>query len=392
MKKKILFINGHLNAGGVEKSLIDILCHLDYSKYDVELLLLEGLGDYADDLPKELNLRLVDLHNTYGSLVNSLLCCMKQRDWLCFKMRLLMFMQKFGNAGNLRHIRKTMFGKQKYDVAIGFRPGICSNLAAFTVDADKRITWWHHGEYNLDTKAEADYRMACRHMDAVISVSESCSAFLREKLPELSDKLTVIPNLLDGDEIKRKADMFNPYITDGAFIHLVSIGRLSPEKHIENAIISTVTLVKKGITDFKWYIVGDGDERKKLERLAADKGVSEYIVFTGNQPNPYPYMKYADLFVHPSYVESQGLVVLEAMTLGVPCVVTRSLGPCEFIEDGVNGVLTEQSAESLAEKVHMLLIDQGQYHSIKTNTKCPEQYSPKLVIEGIDDLLEGKYQ
>ena len=62
-------------------------------------------------------------------------------------------------------------------------------------------------------------------------------------------------------------------------------------------------------------------------------------------------MKYADLFVHPSYVESQGLTVLEAMALGVPCVVTKSRGPCEFIEDGVNGLLTEQSPESLAEEV-----------------------------------------
>ena len=43
--KKLLFINGHLNTGGVEKSLLDILQHIDYSQYHVDLLLLEGRGD-----------------------------------------------------------------------------------------------------------------------------------------------------------------------------------------------------------------------------------------------------------------------------------------------------------------------------------------------------------
>lgn len=386
MKKKILFINGHLNSGGVEKSLVDILRHTDYSKYDVELLLLEELGDYANDLPKEVNVRLVDLHNTYGSLTSSLLRCIKQHDRLCFKMRILMFMRKFGSIGNLRYIRKAMFGNRKYDVVIGFRPGICTNIAAFAVDADMRITWWHHGEYNLDTVAEADHRMACEQVDSVVSVSQSCAGFLCENLPEISDKLTVIPNLLDGDAINRKADLFNPYTDDSAKWHFVSVGRLSPEKHTENAVFAAILLVNKGITDFKWYVVGDGAERNKLEQLTKDNGVSEYIVFVGNKPNPYPYMKHADLFVHPSYVESQGLVVLEAMTLGVPCVVTRSLGPCEFIEDGVNGILAEKSPEDLAEKVLLLLSDTDMRNRLRENTRCPKRFAPDVVIKKIENL------
>lgn len=46
MKKKILFANLHMNTGGVEKSLLDVLQHLDYSKYEVDLLLFQGIGDY----------------------------------------------------------------------------------------------------------------------------------------------------------------------------------------------------------------------------------------------------------------------------------------------------------------------------------------------------------
>ena len=68
--KHILFINGHLNAGGVERSLADILKHMDYTKYAVDLLLLEDVGDYASELPPEVHVLFRDIHNTYGSFVS----------------------------------------------------------------------------------------------------------------------------------------------------------------------------------------------------------------------------------------------------------------------------------------------------------------------------------
>lgn len=387
MKKKILFINGHLNAGGVEKSLVDILRNMDYDKYDVDLLLFEDLGDYADDLPQQVNVRLVDLHNSYGSLPKALLRCMRSRDWFCFKYRILTFLQKYGNVSNLKHLRKTLFGNIKYDAVIGFRPGICTNIAAFAVDAEKRITWWHHGEYNLCGKFEEDYLLACKQMDTIVSVSAGCAEFLRENLPDIADKIQVIPNLLDGTAITEKANLFNPYAEDDGQYRIVSVGRLSPEKHIENAILAAKALIDDGITDFRWYIVGDGSERQKLEQLAEEYGLRDRVIFVGSQPNPYPYMKHADLFVHPSYVESQGLVVLEAMTLGVPCVVTKSLGPSEFIEDGVNGLLTEQSAESLAEKVLGLMSNINMKYILRENTRCPKQFIPDTIMKKIDCLL-----
>ena len=130
-------------------------------------------------------------------------------------------------------------------------------------------------------------------------------------------------------------------------------------------------------------MVGGGSIENDLRNAAAAANVQDVFLFEGNQPNPYPYLINADLFVHPSYVESQGIVVLEAMALGVPCVVTKSLGPCEFIEDGVNGILTEQSPESLAEKVMEILTDQKLYEHIKMNTHCPEQFAPSRVMNMI---------
>ena len=167
----------------------------------------------------------------------------------------------------------------------------------------------------------------------------------------------------------------------------MTVSRLSPEKHIENAIYAAKLLKESGIAFF-WHLIGSGNAKTDLFKTAKEAGVTDCFIFEGNQPNPYPYLKHADLFVHPSYVESQGLVVLEAMALGVPCVVTRSLGPCEFIVDGVNGVLTEQSPESLAEKVLDILTDRALYERIKANTRCPEQFAPENVMQNIEMILE----
>ena len=386
MKKRLLFLNGHLNPGGVEKALVDILRHLDYSKYEVDLILFEGYGAYLDQVPAEVNVRLVDLCNTYGSVISSISRCVKQRDWLCFRMRLIFLLEKFFGAKVLRLARKTVFRKKEYDVAIGFRSGLCTDLVAYGADSAKKITWWHHGEYNLSEVASKEYQETCRQMSHIVAVSEGCAHFLKEHHPELTDKIIVIPNIVPVDEIRAQAEEFQPYLSENKW-KIVSVGRLSPEKHMEDCVYAARYLIDRGISDFTWYIVGDGAERKRIEALVKEQGVDDYIVLAGSQRNPYPYMKNADLFVHPSYVESQGLVVLEAMALGVPCVVTKSIGPCEFIQDKTNGVLTERNIESLTQRIAWLMSDNTFYEQIRSNSVCPIRFSSNVIIGYLEKLL-----
>lgn len=381
--KHILFINGHLNTGGVERSLVDILRHMDYTKYAVDLLLLEDIGDYASELPSEVKVLFRDLHNTYGGVASSVRRCLAARDWMCLRLRFLFLLRKIWGSRALKSAATLLLGEHHYDCVIGFRPGICSDLAAYSVQADRKITWWHHGESNVDCAAYGDM---CSRMDAVAVVSQSCKEMLQDQLPGLADKLVYIPNMLDAVAIGQKAGN-SPYTGD--MLHIVSVGRLAPEKHFENVFPAAKTLRQASI-DFAWHVIGDGPERSKLEALIAENDLKDHVILDGSKTNPYPYMKYADLFVHPSYVESQGLTVLEAMVLDVPCVVTKSLGPCEFIEDGVNGLLTEQSPESLAEEVLTILNDKKLYQHIKENTKCPEQFGPERVMKQIETMIDGE--
>lgn len=381
-KQKILFINGHLNAGGVERSLVDILKHMDYTKYAVDLLLLEDTGDYAVELPPEVHVLFRDLHNTYGGFALSVRRCIAARDWMCLRLRTLFLLRKFLGSRALKSAATLLLGEHHYDCVIGFRPGICADLAGYSVKAKRRITWWHHGEFYVDRVA---YGAMCSRMDAVAVVSRACREMLQDHLPELADKLICVPNMLDASAILQKVE-HTPYAKNDLCI--VSVGRFAPEKHFENIVPAAKALQAMNLA-FMWLIVGDGSERARVEMLITENGLKDYVILEGSKTNPYPYMKYADLFVHPSYIESQGLTVLEAMALGVPCVVTKSRGPCEFIVDGVNGLLTEQSPESLAEKVLSILTDKTLYQSIKENTVCPEQFAPDRVMKQIEALIDG---
>ena len=384
MKKKLLFINGHLNTGGVEKSLLDILQHLDYGKYEVDLLLLEELGDYAPELPPQVNVVFRDLTGTYGSVFKCILRSIAKFDWFSLRVRLIFLSMKFWGQKQIRLAKKLLIGSKHYDCVVGFRPGICTQIAAFACNADRRITWWHHGECNVDKEYYLEAAQCC---DVVAVVSGACRNLLIHEFPSLERKLAVVHNILDREAVLQKADAFDPYIENG-LLNLVSVGRLAPEKHFDNAIYAARKLKNAGIA-FQWHLVGDGVLREELLAKAEEMGVTDCFVFEGNQVNPYPYMKHADLFVHPSYVESFGIVVTEALALGVPCIVTKSIGVMDFLQDGENALLTEQNPDDLAEKVLQVMENQELRQHLKRNACCPEQFLPGVVMKKIESLLEA---
>lgn len=109
----------------------------------------------------------------------------------------------------------------------------------------------------------------------------------------------------------------------------------------------------------------------------------------GKISNPYPYIKNADIFVHTSYVESQGLAILEAMALGCPSVVTESVGAKSFVIDEVNAILVKQNVDSLVNGILKLYnnelikrkIVNGAYETVK-------KYLPEVIMSKFYLLLD----
>lgn len=379
MKKKLLFVNGHLNVGGVEKSLADLLCHLDYNKYEVDLLLLEGEGVYLQQIPKNVNIFFFDTTKAYGPLLKVFLVNLFRLKWSVLLYRFVLLLAGIFGKSDLFLLKWILPLKPIYDVAIAYRPGICADIVAYTVKANKKIVWWHHGSINISSIQIIDYNKTWKYFNNVVTVSYGCKQLIASNFQYPSDKIIVIPNMVDIDLITRLAGRTSPYKNDG--LNIISVGRLCIEKHFDDVICVTKRLVKNGSLDFHWYIIGDGELREDLLREIEESGISNQLTLLGKKDNPYPWMKYADIFVHPSYVESQGLVILEAMALGTPCVVCRSIGSSDFLVDGINAIMTEPNADSLYKGVlEMIKNKNTQKFDTMAMKTIEENFCPQKII------------
>lgn len=138
---------------------------------------------------------------------------------------------------------------------------------------------------------------------------------------------------------------------------IANIGRMGAEKNLA-ILIPALKKILKTRPKARLLYVGDFDYRETLERLAAESGVGDRITFTGRIPREDLGIAYAaaDVFVFPSVMDTQGLVVHEAAGAGLPIVYVDKL-VTEAVEDGVNGYLARNSAANIADKILMLLED-----------------------------------
>src|SRR5690606_5498993 len=110
--------------------------------------------------------------------------------------------------------------------------------------------------------------------------------------------------------------------------YLVSVGRLAKEKSFDLLIEAFAQLERP---EAELVIIGSGDEKSNLEKLAQTLGLSERVTFTGLiEFDEVPkYLAASDLFVFASITETQGLVTLEAMAAGLPVVAVDASGTRE---------------------------------------------------------------
>lgn len=146
---------------------------------------------------------------------------------------------------------------------------------------------------------------------------------------------------------------------------LICVGRLSPPKGFDDAIVAVARLVARGLAP-RLVLIGDGPERARLEALAAESGAAGSVTFAGalTHTQLVPYYASAWALLAPSKVLSNGRrdgipnVVVEAMAAGLPCVGTRAAGLEEAVVEGRTGRLANPGdPDSLADAIEPLLRD-----------------------------------
>jgi len=138
---------------------------------------------------------------------------------------------------------------------------------------------------------------------------------------------------------------------------ILSVGRLIPTKGIDINMRVVSKLVKKH-DRLLYIVVGDGPERRKLERLARELGIAEHVCFVGHLPHSrvMEYMAGCEVFALPSWRETFGLVYIEAMAHARPVVAVRGQGVDGIVEHGKTGLLvTPRDGDSLFAALDFLL-------------------------------------
>jgi len=197
-------------------------------------------------------------------------------------------------------------------------------------------------------------RVTKNFVDYNIAVSNIVAENAIEKKMADKRKLALIYNGVDLQNfpIKNKSDVRAKLKISQNKTMLVSVGSLTKQKGY-NYLLDAVKEIN---SDFLFFILGEGPERRALEEKIAKDGLAERVILTGNVTNVNDYLQAADVFVMPSLWEGFSIALLEAAASKKIVVATDVGGNSEIIQDGKNGFLIKpREAEVLAKKIEYVL-------------------------------------
>ena len=383
--KKILFCTDSLIMGGQEKVSIDYLkMLLENSDYKISLLINEDNGKegniFINDIPKKIKYKFV-IEKEIISQINKYRELKKGN--VLYKILYNYYLGK-RKKSYLKNIKK-IIKQEEYDYLIDFTCQLPTELC------DNRVISWIHTDVNSwKEKRVRELGKKIEKIGRLIVLNESNKKDLKKLFSNNKNKIEKIYNPFDIEKIEKlsleKSLLTNKekeLIEDKYFLACCRLDKL---KDIDTLIESYKILKEKYIIEEKLYIIGDGEERERLENLVKKYNLEKDIIFLGMQKNPYVWMRNAKFFIHSSYYEAFGLVLVEALiTNGMVISSDCPVGPREILEDGKYGILFPVGdKEKLVEKIYMILFDKNIVEKYrKESRKRIEDFSKDRIKERI---------
>ena len=392
MKKQLLFVIESLTLGGAEKSLVTLLNLLDYSKYDVDLLLFAQDGPFQALLPEEVHLLPVPDYFAYTAIPWSKAGQkLRKPEKLLAQLRYSVALR----IGKHNHIEKAVLLWQssrssfavlpkEYDAAIAYAQGVPTFFVAEKVKAKKKAAWIN--VTYLPTGKYLDYiQPMYGQFDYVNAVSESVVKQMQDTFAIPDSKTVMIKDILDVDFARRMAVMESDVqrTMTGRGVKILTVGRLANMKGYDLAIDAAKLLKESGV-DFTWYVLGEGELRPDLEAQIAANQVKDRFILLGSRSNPYPYFAACDLYVQTSRFEGFGITLAEAKMFKKPIVTTNfDAVSAQFVNEK-NGLIVDISARAIADGIIRMLTD------TQLRDTCVENLSGEKI--GNTEEIEKFYQ
>jgi glycosyltransferase involved in cell wall biosynthesis len=332
-KRHVVFVLPSLEVGGAERFAITLLKNLDRDLFRLSLVLLDSTSyPLSQEVPQDVSVYMLGFRRMRHALFRLILLLRKLQPDSVFSLQghislPLVVFRKFLPRKSLLVAHEASV--VSYNIANG---------------SNKRF-WW------------LLYRVAYKNFNFIVSKSKMMRQDLIQNYGIRENQIITIFNPVDITELQLKAlDPLIPGLADYTDYNIVAVGRLEPEKNY-----SLLLQAFAEISDVSCHLtlIGDGSLRYELEQLAKRLKIFDKVTFVGYKPNPYPYMKSADMLVLSSKFEGMPNVVLEALACGTPVAATPAPGgvfDIAKLAGGVN-IATDHSATALAKAIKDVLTD-----------------------------------
>ena len=366
-KKKILFFHFDLQGGGAEKVLINLISHLDKTKYDITVYTVFGVGANLSDIPKDVHFKCL-------------------------------FKRLFKGANTIMKLLPPsmlyrMIVHDKYDIEIGYLETSPTRIISGSNNKKSKKYSWVHVEIEdlnkflvgFNGKKEA---ITCyNRLDGIFCVSKTVKQSFIHYFPEINVPINVIYNVNDYDKIyKLSKDPIDIQLDNNCF-NICSVGRLTTQKRFDRLIRISAVLKEQGY-NFHIYILGDGGDRNMLKFLIDDNKLCNYITLLGYNTNPYKYVSKMDLFICSSIKEGYSTAVSEAVALNVPVLTTDVSGMSEILNNGEYGMIVNNNESALLDGLKKFLDDQTLVSRYKEAIRQSVPPATNALVKEYEKLLD----
>lgn len=234
----------------------------------------------------------------------------------------------------------------------------------------------------------------CNYCQLVVTPSQLVENYLRRI--GVQAPIQTIPTGIDLNEFTAADPSWlrETYQIGAAERVLLFVGRLGKEKNV-TFLLHSFAEVTAAIPDTHLVLVGKGPLENQLHRLTLELGLESKVTFTGMLPRHKVVHCYAgaDLFVFPSVTETQGLVIGEAKTQGLPVVAIKAFGAAEMVRHMEDGLLIDLSIDSFAEAIIKLLRDKELYRkmsgqALNNAALCSSFYCAEQMLAAYSRLIK----
>lgn len=389
--KKVLFYNGQLFMGGIERVAISYLEGLSKEKdLDITLVIKENNPEkniFIKDVPSNIKIEFIKTEKMV-SFRNKASNKRKNPFWKTVYFFMLNYERMY-----MKKWLKNYFLKNKFDVTIDFDMSLGKYLDV--VDS-KKIGWLHFSLIGKRKNKRKGKRFEKRleKYDKIIAICDEMKEEAKNLFNIPEEKLERLYNPFDIEKVKRErlndtevTEEDKKYLQED---YMVAVSRLVKGKGREDLIEIYSKLKEKGVKE-KLYILGDGNQKQELQNKIENLNLQNDVFLLGQKKNPYPWMKNAKIFLHTSYGEGLPTVFLESMICGTPVIAYDCpTGPKDILGKNEYGVLvkTGDKAKFEEEIIKLLLnTDKQQEYIDKFFKEKLSEFSIETIIKKLKEIL-----